>query len=65
MAVPKKRCSKARKRARRAVWKSQGRLQSAKAFSLAKALLSANPPRLVIPVATNSAQVSDEEQSEN
>jgi hypothetical protein len=63
MAVPKKRCSKSRKRARRAVWKAQGRLQSAKAFSLAKALLSSNPPRLVIPVATDSNTGEDQDKN--
>nr|YP_009646438.1 ribosomal protein L32 [Chloroparvula japonica]QBX98140.1 ribosomal protein L32 [Chloroparvula japonica] len=49
MAVPKKRASKSRKRARRAVWKSQCRQQASQAFSLAKAMLSQNPPNFVIP----------------
>nr|QBX97791.1 ribosomal protein L32 [Chloroparvula sp. RCC696]QBX97930.1 ribosomal protein L32 [Chloroparvula sp. RCC999]QBX98347.1 ribosomal protein L32 [Chloroparvula sp. RCC4572] len=49
MAVPKKRCSKTRKRTRRAVWKAKCRQEASKAFNLAKAMLSQNPPNFVIP----------------
>jgi large subunit ribosomal protein L32 len=40
MAVPKKRTSKSRKNARKAVWKRKANKQAEKAFSLAKSILS-------------------------
>ena len=40
MAVPKKRTSKSRKNARKAVWKRKANKQAEKAFSLAKSVLS-------------------------
>jgi ribosomal protein L32 len=39
MAVPKKRTSKSRTRARKAVWKRQAKKASEKSFSLAKSIL--------------------------
>ena len=41
MAVPKKRTSKAKTRARKAIWKRQALHQSIKALSLAKSSLTA------------------------
>lgn len=40
MAVPKKRTSKARKNARKAVWKNKARTEAQKALSLAKSVLT-------------------------
>nr|YP_010925522.1 chloroplast 50S ribosomal protein L32 [Neoporphyra dentata]WKD83754.1 chloroplast 50S ribosomal protein L32 [Neoporphyra dentata]BCA87229.1 ribosomal protein L32 [Neoporphyra dentata] len=40
MAVPKKRTSKAKKNARKANWKNQARVESQKALSLAKSVLT-------------------------
>lgn len=40
MAVPKKRTSKARKRARKAVWKGKAAAEAEKALSLGKSVLS-------------------------
>jgi len=39
MAVPKKRTSKAKKRARKANWKRKARVAAGKSFSLAKSML--------------------------
>lgn len=40
MAVPKKRTSKSRKNARKAVWKHQAKKASEKSLSLAKSILN-------------------------
>nr|YP_009237303.1 50S ribosomal protein L32 [Wildemania schizophylla]AKS28350.1 50S ribosomal protein L32 [Wildemania schizophylla] len=40
MAVPKKRTSKAKKNARKANWKNQAKIESQKALSLAKSVLT-------------------------
>nr|YP_010473046.1 ribosomal protein L32 [Eriocaulon truncatum]UVH66494.1 ribosomal protein L32 [Eriocaulon truncatum]UVH66749.1 ribosomal protein L32 [Eriocaulon truncatum] len=38
MAVPKKRCSKSKKRIRKNLWKKEGYFAAVKAFSLAKSI---------------------------
>jgi large subunit ribosomal protein L32 len=43
MAVPKKRTSKSRKRARKTTWQSQASREALKAISLGKSVLSDSP----------------------
>ncbi len=58
MAVPKKKTSKAKKRARKAVWKRKASFEAEKALSLGKAVLSGRSS-FIYP------QQEDEEQEES
>ena len=50
MAVPKKRTSKSKKRARKANWKGKAQVAAQKSFSLAKSMLSGKTTSFVYSV---------------
>ena len=50
MAVPKKRTSKAKKNARKSVWKKKGLKAAQKSLSLAKSMLRGKPTSFVYSV---------------
>ena len=54
MAVPKKRTSKAKKNARKANWKRQGKIVAQKSLSLAKSMLSGKATSFVYSVYVES-----------
>lgn len=60
MAVPKKRTSKSKRKSRFANWAHKAEIQSKRALSLAKSVMSTNNTSFVYSSEANSSQSSDE-----